>query len=146
MSGIQVHYNEGPITYGVSAVVAGGTFVDAAQSASVTAAAALVATSGAGSLLAVGVALTDAAPAGTDPTNTTVQRPTTVTVARRGSCVPVVFAAASTFGDRLKTAASGQVTPWIDGTDDVAKIVGINVDPSGHIAAAGTGLVSIAVG
>jgi hypothetical protein len=146
MSGIQIHYQDSPITSFVSAVVVGGQFVDADQPNSITNVQDTVKPSVAGSLLAVGVALSDAAPPGTDPTNTTVQRPAYVAVARRGACVPVTFAAASTFGDRLKTAAAGAVTPWIDGTDDVAKIVGTNVDPAGAVASAAVGLVSISVG
>lgn len=143
MPGIQIHYGDEPITYPVSAVVLGGTFVDADQPNSITDAAAVVKTSGAGSVLAVGVALSDAAPAGTDATNTTVQRPATVAVARRGHVVPVLYSAASTFGDRLKTDAAGGVLPWVDGTDDVAKIVGVNVDPAGKVLIATVGLVSI---
>lgn len=145
MAGVPVRYSDQPITYAVSAVVAGGQFVDADQSASTTNLAGTVTPSGAGSKIAVGVALRDAAPVGTDSATDAAARPANTTVARGGCVVPVTFAAASTFGDRLKTAAAGAVTPWIDGTDDPAMIVAINVDDGGHVASAATGYVALLV-
>ena len=145
MAGVPIRYTDQPITYPVSGAVAGGQFVDADQTASTTASAATVKVSGAASLLCVGVALRDAAPAGTDPASDAAARLVNTTVARRGSVVPVTFAASSNFGDRLKTAAGGKATPWVDGTDDPALIVAINVDDGGPVASAGVGYVSLAV-
>jgi hypothetical protein len=145
MSGVPLRYTDQPLTALVSGVVAGGQFVDADQTNSDTNGARTVAVSGAGSLLCVGVALQDAAPAGTDSSTDAAARPPQTSIARAGSCVPVTFAAQSKYGDRLKTAASGQATPWVDGTDDVAKIVAINVDPGGVVASGGVGVVSLLV-
>lgn len=145
MPGIPIRHQDQPITFAVAAVVTGGQFVDADQALSVINAAPTVQVSAAASKLCVGVALRDAAPAGTDPITDAAARPPNTTVARGGSVVPVTFAAASTFGDRLKTAASGEATPWVDGTDDPAEIVAINVDPGGQVAAGATGYVALTV-
>lgn len=145
MAGIPIRYNDQPITYAVSAVVAGGQFVDADQTNSVSNAAGTVAPAAANSKLCVGVALRDAAPAGTDSTSDAAARPPNTTVARAGCVVPVTFAAASTFGDRVKVATGGKATPWVDGTDDVEDIVGINVDDGGAVAANAVGFVALTV-
>jgi hypothetical protein len=140
-----MRYTDQPITYAVSAVVAGGQFVDADQSTSQTNAQATVTPSAAGSKICVGVAIRDAAPAGTDSATDAAARPPNTTVARAGVVVPVTFAAASHFGDFLKTATSGEATPWVDGTDDPDLIVAQNVDDSGYVAAAAVGYVSLRV-
>lgn len=145
MAGVPIRYNDQPITYGVSAVVTGGQFVDADQTNSVSNASATVAPAAANSKLCVGVALRDAAPAGTDSATDAAARPPNTTVARGGCVVPVTFAAASTFGDRLKVATGGKATPWVDGTDDVEDIVAINVDDNGTVASSGVGYVALVV-
>lgn len=144
MAGIPMRYSDQPITYPVSAVVTGGQFVDADQATTTANDAATVKPSAAASKLAVGVAIRDAAPAGTDSATDAAARPPTTTVARRGCVVPVTFAAASNFGDRLKTAATGKVEPLAT-ADSVELVVAINVNDTGPVAAAGTGYVSIAV-
>lgn len=144
MAGVPMRYNDQPITYAVSQVVAGGQFVDADQTTSNTNGAATVKPSGAASKLAIGVALRDAAPAGTDSVTDAAARPPNTTVARRGCVVPVTFAAASKFGDRLKTAAAGKVTPMA-ATDPASELVAINVTDTGATAATATGYVQIEV-
>lgn len=142
MPAVQVVFQDQPITFPVSAVVAGGQVVAADQTATTVG---TVTPAGANSKLVIGVALRDAAPAGTDPATDAAARPPQTSVARRGSVVPVTYAASSIFGDRLKAAALGQVTVWVDGTDDVEDIIGINVDDGGTVAAAAVGLMSIGV-
>lgn len=144
MSAVPIRYTDQPITYAVSDVVTGGQFVDADQTASTTNAVPTVKVSGAASKLAIGVAIRDAAPAGTTSPTDAAAKPPNTTVARRGMVVPCTFAAASSFGDRLKTAATGKVTPIATG-DSPELIVGINADPYGHVAATATGYVQIEV-
>jgi hypothetical protein len=143
MAGVAIRYSDQPITYAVSAAVAGGQFVDADQTNSVANAAATVAVAAAASKLCVGVALRDAAPIGTDSSTDAAARPPNTTVARGGCVVPVTFAAASTFGDLLKTATGGKATPWVDGTDDPDLIVARNIDDGGAVASAAVGYVSL---
>lgn len=143
MSGIPIRYSDQPITYAVSAVVAGGQMVDADQTASTTNSVATVTPAAAASKICVGCALRDAAPVGTDASSDAAARPPNTTVARAGAVVPVTFAAASTFGDLLKTATGGKVTPWVDGTDDPDLIVARNVDDNGTVASAAVGYVSL---
>jgi hypothetical protein len=145
MPGVPIRYTDQPITYAVSAIVTGGQLVDADQSTSQTNATATVTPSGAGSKICVGAALRDAAPAGTDSATDAAARPPNTTVARSGCVVPVTFAAASHFGDLLKTAAAGTVTPWVDGTDDPDLIVAQNVDDGGYVAASAVGYISLRV-
>lgn len=145
MAGIPIRYNDQPITAAVSAVVTGGQFVDADQTNSVANGIATVAPAAAGSKLCVGVALRDAAPLGTDSATDAAARPANTTVAGSGLVVPVTFAAASTYGDRLKVATGGKATPLIDGTDDLEMLVAINIDDAGSVASNGVGYVKLAV-
>lgn len=146
MAGINILYNDQPTTALVSAVVAGGQFVDADQTNSTTNESPTVAPSVAASKLCMGVALRDAAPAGTDSSSDAAARPINTTVAGSGLTVPVTFAAASVYGDRIKVATGGKATPWVDGTDtDVAEIVAINVDPGGTVAENAVGYVKLFV-
>lgn len=124
MAGIIPKFSgHGPYTWPVlTGTVAGGQLVipDGAQAGGVVPA-------GAGAKNCLGVSLTDGAVAGTDSATDAAARPAYVSV--EGDCViKVTFAAAATFGQKLKTAANGQVTPWVDGTDDPAMVVGYCFD------------------
>lgn len=137
MSGVQPRYMTGPRTFPVAAAIVGGQLVipDATHQYNVNVA-------GAGALNVIGVALEDAAPAGTDPATYVYAREPYVAVAV--SCqVPVTFAANSNTGDRLKAAANGQVTPWISGTDNPQLVVGTNMDPAGSVLSGAVGLALI---
>lgn len=148
MAGLLPVYERGPITYPVagSTVVTGGQMVDAVAGGS-------VAPSAAGSLICLGVALADAiGPSanqnstdglGNTVTNLTVIQPY-VAVAFSGVYM-LTYAANCNFGAYVKTAASGQVTPWIDGTDDVAKIVGRCLQAAGATSGQ-TGLTQLMPG
>ncbi len=137
MSGVQPRYQNGPRTYPVAAVIVGGQLVipDATNKYNVNVA-------GAAATNVIGVALEDAAPAGTDPTTDVAAREVITPVACSVQ-VLVTYAAISATGDRLKAAANGQVTPMILGTDAPHLCVGTNVDPSGSVAAAAVGLAFI---
>lgn len=125
MSAINPRYTDGPVSYPVSAVVAGGQLVAADQTVT---SASTVTPAGAASLLCVGVALVDAAPAGTDSASDLAARPTETTVAH-DVVVPVSYASAAKFGDLLKCAAAGAVTKWVHGTDtDFNTVVGRCLD------------------
>lgn len=143
-SGIPVRYTDQPITYAVSDAVNGGQVVQADQTASATNGVPTVKVAAATSKLAIGVAIRPAAPAGTDPATDAAARPPNTTVARRGMVVPVTFKALSKFGDRLKCAATGCVTP-AGATFTPKLVVGINVDPNGEVAATATGYMQIEV-
>lgn len=123
MAGINPRYTDEPITYAVSEIVTGGQVVAADQATTVSAGYPVVTVAGAGSLLVLGVALNDAAPAGTDSATDANARPTQTRVAR-DCVVDVTFAAAASIGAKLKAAATGEVTPWVSGTDDAALIIG----------------------
>lgn len=139
-SAVQV-FRSGPRTYAVTGVVAAGQMVSADQTVT-TNGQESVKVSAAGDLKVIGVAITDAAPAGTDSATDAAARPAYTTVASTGVVGPVTFAAASKFGDRLKAAANGQVTPFVDGTDtDPSLVVAINVTAS--VAANGTGNIEL---
>ncbi len=142
--GIPIRYTDQPITYAVAAIVAAGQFVDADQAKSLATGQAFVVPSAAASKLAIGVALRTAAPAGTTSPTDAAARPPNTTVARRGCVVPVTFAAASTFGDRLKTALTGKVEPIVTTTSPEV-IVAVNVTDAGHTAATAVGYVQIEV-
>jgi hypothetical protein len=120
---VQAH---GPQTYLVSAVIAPGQVVAADQTVT-TNGSETVLVAPVSSLKTIGVALTAAAPAGTDPATDAAARPNWVSVATVGPMVSgVTFAANAKLGDRLKAAAAGQVTPFVDGTDtDDSLLVGI---------------------
>lgn len=115
MSAITVIFEKGPRTYTVTEAVAGGQLVEGRTSSAVGVA-------GAGSTTVLGVALkdaTNATPSATDayPLNATVP------VARDVE-VYMTYAANCAFGKAVKAAASGQVTPWVSGTDAADLIVG----------------------
>lgn len=142
----------GPRTYTPAEPITGGQLVEARAAGRIGVAAA-------GSLKVLGVALTDATNPEAIVTNATVVNgrtvlntallPPLVAVAYAGIEVPVKYAVAAAFGDKLAAAASGQVRPF-NATDpdatgpliaDVASaIVGICTAPAG-VAAGATGLM-----
>lgn len=121
MSGGHRNIERGPATYEVSTAVTGGTLVefDASNAGKVKPAAA-------NSILVAGVALADANPAGTDPTNP-VQigwAREFVAVAYGPIDVDVTYASAAKPGDLLVAAASGQVTKYTAASSTYDQIVG----------------------
>jgi hypothetical protein len=139
MPGSLPHYQTGPDSYQVSALVKGGTLVVADGSSATT-----VSTAGAGAANVLGVAGNDAAPIPNQSgVNTSygdplldISVPTDYVAVRHGEDIRVTYAAAATFGALLKSAASGQVTPWVSGTDAAGLIVGRCTQPGGVSAGA----------
>jgi hypothetical protein len=147
MSGVAQYRKAGPRTYtpADNAVILGGQVVEAVAGGRIQKA-------GAGSVKALGVALTDAiapedvttAPS-TDglgrPVVAAVAIPTTVAVADRGIEVKVTYAADTNFGDKLICAANGTVTP-AGATPDARTIVGYCSEPLGvDVSESATGLM-----
>ncbi len=136
MAGSQ-HYKLGPDSYQVSAAVTAGQLVIADGSSATT-----VSPAGANAINVLGVATTNAAPvpdqssstdslAGGAPLLDISYVSDYVSVAH-GCDMLVTYAASATFGQLLKTAASGQVTPWVDGSDThPAYIIGRCTQPGG---------------
>lgn len=135
MPGSLPHYTRGPDSYQVSAQVLGGQLVVADGSAATT-----VSVAGANAINVLGVAGNDAGPIVSQAGNTTSygQPVTDISVlpdyvsVYHGADMHVTYAASATFGQLLKAAATGQVTPWVDGTDThPAYIVGRCTQPGG---------------
>lgn len=117
----------GPDTCEVSVPVSGGQLVVPDGTTG------KVKPSAGGETTVLGVALTDAQPRGSAPTNpihTNWPSPYT-SVAHSGVDIIVTYAAAAPYGARLKAAANGQVTPYVSGTDTADMIVGICTEPRG---------------
>jgi hypothetical protein len=134
MSAVLPRFTAGPRTYDVVEAVTGGQLVEARTNG--------VGVAGAASVKVLGIAMkdaTNAAPATTnaDPT------PSTCPVAYEGEFV-VTYAAAANFGDRLKAAATGQVTPMVLGTDADHLCIGTCTEEAG-VGAGATGLARIDV-
>lgn len=134
MSGSLPHYKLGPDSYQVSATVHGGALVVADGSSALT-----VSTAGAGAANVLGVAGNDAAPIPDQSSSTTSYGSPLLDISElpdyvavyHGCDMHVTYAAAATFGALLKSAATGQVTPWISGTDAAGLIVGRCTQPGG---------------
>lgn len=124
MAGTYPYQQDGPATFTVNATVTGGQLVMPDS----TTGKVKPATAGAATVL--GVALSDASPAGTGTNLDFGTNRPTVAVQRGADC-RVVYAANAAFGVRLKAAASGQVTPWVSGTDAADLIVGQCMEPAG---------------
>jgi hypothetical protein len=129
-------FDQGPVTFTAIAAVTGGQLVDGVAGG--------VQPSGAGSSTCVGVATTDALPTATSQAPTipgvsvavnAAPLPSVVAVANEGVW-PLTYAAAATFGQRLITAANGQVTP-AGATPDARTVVGTCYEPGG-VGAGGT--------
>lgn len=131
MAAITPQYETGPRTYAAFSAIAAGQLVIPHGGTAST-----IDPAGAAALNVVGVALNDAAPAGTDPATDLAARPVECVVAYNVD-VLVTFAAAANFGDRLKAAASGKVTPMTLGTDADEQCIGTCTQPGG-VAGGGT--------
>lgn len=138
MSGVSVYRQNGPDTYipADNATIRGGDVVEPAAGGRIQRA-------GANSVIALGVALTDAiAPEDVVTTPTTdglgrsvlnlTSLPTAVAVAYAPNTIKLNYAANAAFGDYLKCAANGQVTP-IAADGDPRLIVARCVEPGGVV-------------
>lgn len=140
MAGNPPVFQQGPETYQVAETIKAGQLVEARGSS-------LVGVAAAGSIVCIGVANIDGALVSTQAPTTDVFGNSVlpvngpqeyISVLKMGS-VKVTYAATATFGVLLKCAASGQVTPWVSGTDtNPALIVGRCDEPAG-VSAAGVG-------
>lgn len=141
MPGAAQYMQLGPKTYEVNVAVTGGQVVevDAATGK-------IKPTAGAFSLKVLGVALADANPAGTDPTNPINlggwARPE-VAVARGPAEVYVTYSVAATFGARLVSAANGQVG-LAGATPDASSVIGYCAETAG-VAGGAVGLMKLLV-
>lgn len=135
MSGAHLNLRLGPAGYEVSAAVTGGQLVEPDGTTGKIKPATNQSTT------VLGVALTDAEPAGTDPTNplnVAWARPN-VSVLYAPNDVDVTYSAAATFGQRLVSSGSGQVRPYAPAAtpaDTVDMIVGVCTAADGVGAAA----------
>lgn len=147
MGSILPRYRDGR-TYEAVATVTGGQLVEARAGGIDNPGCGPAA---AGSRKVVGVAQKDATPGGNAPRQPVAGvldqtlAPAEVTVYGGGDgFVPVKYAAAAAFGDRVKAAADGTVTPWVSGTDGADLIVGWCAEKAG-VAQDATGLTKITV-
>lgn len=146
MPSIPIRTKGGPQSYDVAETITGGQFVEGRANSQVGVAAA-------GSLKALGVSLNDAVTAASINTGVVggvldaAPKPTRAVVAKTGDEVPVTYAANANFGDRLKCAANGAVTPFVTGTDtDPRLIVAICTEPGGVVVATkATGLARVII-
>lgn len=146
VSAITPRYIDGPITCDVTEAVTPGQLVETRTSTLHGAAQYPVGVAAAGSSLVVGVALGAATPSDTvQATGLVYTLPQAVAVAMEGIVPGVTYAASATFGQLLKAAASGQVTPFVSGTDAVEKIVGRCWEPAG-VSSAGVGKMLLRLG
>lgn len=130
MAAITPIYRGGPYTFPAFSAIAAGQLVIPHTGTSTT-----IDPAGAAAVNVIGVALNDAAPAGTDPATDLAARPVEVTVAW-GVDVQVTYSLAANFGDRLKATAAGQVAPLIIGTDALHLSVGTCTQPGGVLVGA----------
>lgn len=141
MSGIAVRRKHGPRSHEVAEAIVGGQLVEGRASSKVGVA-------GAGSKKVLGVAIADAVPASAfnpAPVNGVLNAaplPNRVGLASRGDEVPVKYAATATFGQKLKAAAAGTVTPFVDG-DDAQLLVGKCIEPAGVTTANTIGFMEV---
>lgn len=146
MAGVIPKFTTGPVTYKAGQAIKGGQLVEA-RGARVDIAAGTVGVAGAGSLLVLGVATTDAKPA-TDPNSTDefgnpvldtsgVSEFTAVGV----GFYPVLFTTNAGHGQALIAAAGGGVAA-AGAAPDARSVVGYCAEPNGVVAGA-TGLAKI---
>jgi hypothetical protein len=131
---------EGPYSYPVLAsglTIEGGTMV---IPDSVNPGGAQIA--GAGAKNCLGVCVAPGAAAGVFSSTDAAALPDFVSVGA-GGVFPVTFAASAVMGQDLKCAASGEVTPWIDGTDDPEMKIGKCYDPAVASGAVGNARINI---
>lgn len=117
----------GPDTFEVSAAVTGGQLV-------VPTTGGKIGPAGAAAANVLGVALGDAQPAGSAPTSPiNTGWPAAQTAVARNVDIRVTYSADAAFGDKLVSAANGQVAP-VGGTaaaTDARQIVGVCTEPAG---------------
>lgn len=139
------------ITYQAAEAIAGGLLVEARTGGGTGGTPGLVGIAAAGSTKVLGVASRDAkpfnaaAPYGTNQDGFPVVDISGVGqyVAVWNHCgIGVTYAAAANFGDLLKAAAGGKVTPLVIGTDNAALVIGKCIEPAG-VAANAVGLTTI---
>jgi hypothetical protein len=143
MTAVAPRYAKGPVTFTSLAAITGGMLVDAAAGG--------VQPCAAGSVVCVGVATSDSLPTSTSQTPTVPGAPVAVNLAPYPPYVavavegvwPLTYAAAATFGQRLITAANGQVTPASSAADP-RTIVGVCFEPAG-VASGGVGATLLTV-
>lgn len=144
MSGVRRYLShDGPETYPVSAAIKGGMVVGGHTDGKARPAVA-------GDTKVLGVAEIDAKPAASGITTDSdgfetinVSPIATSVVAGFGRYV-VTYAANAAFGQALKAAANGTVTPWSSGADAADLIIGYCDQPGGVvIATKTTGLANI---
>jgi hypothetical protein len=136
MPGVVPKFETGPKTYEAKSNITGGQCVEYATGTPTQPDASLVQPATANSIKFAGVATRDAVAAANQAALQTftsgdgypainVAVPTElVAVGKRGQW-PLKYAAAAVYGDRVKCAATGQVTPWVVGTDtDPTLIIG----------------------
>ena len=141
MTAVTPRFAAGPVTFTVLSPVVGGQLLDGAVGG--------VQPSAAASTVCVGVATSDAIPSTTSQTPTVPGAPVAVNLAPYPAQVavavkgvwPLTYAAAATFGQRLITAANGQVTP-AGAAPDARSVVGICMEPAG-VALGGVGATLI---
>lgn len=147
MPGAHMNLRLGPATYEVSVAVAGGQLVEPDSTTG------KVKPATANSVAVLGVALSDAQPAGSDPTN-----PLNISWAQPqvavayGPCdIDVTYTGAAAFGALLVAGAAGAVSPIAAVTTPTAGdvtatrgVVGICTEPGG-MAAAGVGRMRLRV-
>jgi len=143
MGSILPRFTDGPRTYEAVEALTGGVLVEARAGGVDNAGCGIAA---AGSLKVLGVAQKDASPTGGAPRAPvagvldTTMAPAEVAVINDGF-VPVKYAAAAAYGDRLVAAANGTVTP-AGAAPDARTIVGWCAEKAG-VALGGTGLTRI---
>lgn len=141
MSGVLPNTKMGPRTFEVNASVTGGQLVEPDGTTG------RIKPATANSTTVLGVAAANAEPAGSDTdTNYSTYRPH-VAVYYGGFEMPVTYAANATFGQLLKAAANGQVTPYTPGAETSpstdTQVVGRCTEPAG-VSAGQVGLMRTA--
>lgn len=126
------------ITCDVVEAVTAGQLVEA-RAASGSATQRPVGVAAAGSSTVRGIALLSATNAAQSAT-LVYPLPVSTSVAQSGHVAGVTFAGTATDGAALKAAASGQVTPWVSGTDAANLIIGYAV---GAVTSGQTGTVRL---
>lgn len=144
MPGIPQVTKTGPKTFTPGEPITGGQFVEARADS-------VIGVAAAGSVKVLGVAVTDAVPPGSVATEPVVVNgrpvldaaplPSSVAVAYSGVEVPVRYAAAAQFGDRLVVASQGRATPAGEDADPRA-VVAVCTAPAG-VAADAVGLARL---
>lgn len=139
MSGVNPWLGDGPATYEVSASVAGGQLVVADGTTGKVKPSTGSGTP-AGDTNVLGVALSDAEPAGTNPTNPlNIAWPTAHVGVAHDVDIRVTYAGAATLGQLLVAAASGQVKAYTAASNTFDQIVGRCTEPAG---VSGAGVVA----